>query len=91
MGKMAPTELKVWNQCREAAIAALKAKEDPTNGAIHMNMREATQPYPETRAHKWFGEVSTSHGPFINDAGEGDLGKGEMYINTYYGKESQNR
>ena len=88
MHSSSATEKNQWEKCEQAAEMAVtnEAKGiDPTDNAVHFNMREATQTNPQTKDHKGFGPVENSMGPFNNTAGGGDVDKGPVYISTYSG------
>jgi len=78
-----PVEIRQWNQCLTAVRNALRAAQDPTGGAVQMNMRAASIPNATTAPHvEWRLPVFRYYGQFQNTA-PGAVPRGPMYIIIY--------
>jgi len=81
----APAEQFAFGSSVIAAASALyqrtEGAEDPTQGALHFALRQGDT----VRQHGLFGAVSTQTGPFNNSFPSQDLGRHDIYVDTFFG------
>jgi hypothetical protein len=77
--KRNPAAREAYESSMKAAREAYLSGHDPTNGALHFNIR----PTPDRSNWKGKFPVSTQSGPYGNSFVTGDVPSGTAWINTY--------
>jgi hypothetical protein len=85
--KREPATRAAYESSMKAAREAYLSGHDPTNGALHFNIR----PTPERFDWKGRFPISTQSGPYSNSFVKGDVKSHTAWMNTYFPDQDEKR